>query len=584
MAILEVSMNYLGSRRRPADPGWVNERSAGNGGRTLSPLGETSSPECRKAREWHQKGRAHNLMLLSEAAFRRRREQGSETPSLFAIKLPARFELSWIQVLMICSCLVFLSACENSISDTQAETPPTKTPEPEIEKLWSLPALNISDATLEVMVSGLTYPWAFEFLSQNELIITELSGNLLRYDLESKTLRQISGLPEIAVDTEQSGLLDVEIHPDFVNNKRIYFSYVAKDQDTGRFFLTAVASGILDDDQLLNSEQILAAGPFGWSPSNFGGALEFDADGFLYVAIGDRSEHMFAQHGDRLQGKILRLNDDGSTPGDNPFVDDPNVDDRIYALGVRNPQGLHFDSQSGMLYESEHGPKGGDEVNIITAGANYGWPEITYGQKYPDVGIGEIGQAGTHLAGMEQPLFYYLPSEAVSPIITYRGEMFSDWDGHLLIGTLKGKHISKLDVDGTTVRSEYPILKEINGRIRDIKIAHDGSIYILSQTGTLYRLFRTPPDTPVVETDKGEMIYGWACSGCHDTGADDAPRLNVRSEWKQIENQPLELTYSHVIEGYLDMPARGLCSICTDDHLRSTVDYMLEQVQSSESE
>ena len=225
--------------------------------------------------------------------------------------------------------------------------------------LPSLASLNIRDAHLEEVLTGLTKPWAMEFLSDDELIITEIGGKLYRYGLKAKKLTEISGLPKIATDQLQTGLLDVEIHPEFGSNRRIYFSYVVSDEKTGKYYLTAVAAATLEDNQLSGLREILRAGPYGWSPSNFGGALEFDTDGYLYVSIGDRSEHELAQQGDRLEGKILRLHDDGRVPSDNPFVGDDAVDDRIYALGVRNPQGLHFDDKTGYLFESDHGPMGG---------------------------------------------------------------------------------------------------------------------------------------------------------------------------------------------------------------------------------
>ena len=441
-------------------------------------------------------------------------------------------------------------------------------------KLPSLASLNIRDAILEEVYSGLTKPWAMEFLSDDELLITEIDGKLFRYQISSKKLTEISGLPEIATEQLQTGLLDVEIHPDFESNQKIYFSYVISDEKTRKYYLTVVARAILQANALVEVQEIVRSGPFGWSPSNFGGALEFDTEGYLYISIGDRSEHQLAQMGDRLEGKILRLHDDGSVPDDNPFVDDSNIDNRIYAFGVRNPQGLHFDETYGQLFESDHGPMGGDEVNIIEAGRNYGWPIATYGKNYTSASIGE----GSHKKGMEQPLFYYVPSEALSPITVYRGEMFDDWDGHILVGVLRGKHISKLDIDDRVIRSEYPFLNEIRDRIRDVKVASDGSIYVLAQKGSIYRLFRPPATEFQQEPTRGEQVYQMACAGCHDVGADNAPKLGVADDWKKIMKQPLNRTYKHTIEGYKSMPERGLCNICSDEHLRITVDYMLEQV------
>ncbi len=221
-------------------------------------------------------------------------------------------------------------------------------------------------------------------------------------------------------------------------------------------------------------------------------------------------------------------------------------------------------------------PWGGDEVNVIRAGANYGWPVVTYGQNYTTEAIG----AGTHLAGMEQPLWYYLPSTAISPLTVYRGAMFPEWDGHLLVGALKGKHVSKLDLDGEGVRSEYALLREINDRVRDIKVAPDGSVLVLTQNKGLFRLYRVPLAESTVPEFDAPLGYTLFCSGCHDTGAGGAPLLSEPGQWSQVLKQPLQETYDRTFAGVGGMPERGLCHICSDDQLRWLVDYVLEQVQS----
>jgi len=448
-------------------------------------------------------------------------------------------------------------------------------PVPYSGKLVSLSKLNIRDARLDELLTSLTAPWAFEFINEREIIITEISGKLSRFNLESREQIYISGLPKIATKRTQTGLLDVELHPSFKQNNRIYFSYTASDEDTGNFFRTVVVTAILKGDSLHELREITPPGHFGWSPSNFGGALEFDAQGYLYISIGDRSEGVLSQQGDRLEGKILRLHDDGSVPADNPFVGNDEIDDRIYALGVRNPQGLHFDEASGILFETEHGPMGGDEVNIIVSGANYGWPTIGYGNDYLTL----KKKGATHKTGLKQPLFYYLPSIATSPITVYRGAMFHEWDGDLLVGALGGHHVSKLDLDNSVIRSEYPILEEINGRIRDIKVAKDGSILILSESGTLYRLYRDPSLKVEIKPAEKGFYYPWVCAGCHDTGVNSAPILGNKADWKEIAKLPIELVYERVMNGYNLMPERGLCHKCTDEQLRDTVDYMLEQAR-----
>jgi aldose sugar dehydrogenase len=440
--------------------------------------------------------------------------------------------------------------------------------------LPSLAAINVRDARIETVLSGLTRPWAFEFIADDEVLVTEIGGRLLRYRFGDDAPQQVPGLPEVATTHPQQGLLDIALHPDFAKNRRIYFTYAKADPVAPAYTLTALATARLGEDYLHDVATLLEAGPYNWSPSNFGGALAFDDRGFLYVSIGDRGDHDIAQRVDRLQGKILRLNDDGSVPDDNPFVDDPGVDDRIYALGVRNPQGLDFDAPTGRLFEAEHGPLGGDEINIIRPGANYGWPVISYGKYYNTADIG----IGTHAAGMEQPIYYYTPSEAISPLLVYRGAMFPEWEGDLLVGALRGKHVSRLDLDGEVVRSVYPILGELDARIRDLKVGSDGAVFVLTEPGNLHRLYRAPSEPPAPTGHIGSAeLYELICSGCHATGAYGAPDPDLVGTMDAVRTRPREEAYRRTIEGYALMPTRGLCDVCDDDQLRGIVDYMLDQ-------
>ncbi len=444
------------------------------------------------------------------------------------------------------------------------------------KKLRGLYNMNIRDARLDPVITGLSKPWAFEFIDENNLLITELDGRLYWFQVSPARLDEIPGLPDIATQEVQTGLLDIEIHPEFSQNHRIYFSYTEADPESGRYYQTVVATAIIKDRQLVEVESIVTAGPYGWSPSNFGGAIEFDDQGHLYVTIGDRSEREQSQRGDRLQGKVLRLNDDGSVPTDNPFVNDPDIDDRIYALGVRNPQGLHFDAASGLLFETEHGPRGGDEVNIIEAGANYGWPIITYGNAYS----GEPMGSGTHQDGLRQPLWFYLPSIATSPITVYRGDMFPEWDGDLLVGGLRGKTISRLVRDDRVIRSEFRFMHTLNARMRDVKVAKDGAIWALIEFGGLYRLSRDPKIADTAgKAASGKGIYNVVCAGCHDTGAYGAPRPGDAKRWSKISQKPRDVIDRNVAEGLGAMPPRGMCNFCTDEHLRLVTDYMLGTVE-----
>ena len=490
----------------------------------------------------------------------------------------------------------------DSATNTGSAQPADKTQQPDTARqrqsgqpppyrgdLPSLAAVNQRDARLDVVIAGLKQPWAFEFISDDEILINEFPGSMQHLRLSDRRLTAIANVPAVANDTAQSGLLDLALHPDFARNRRIYFSYVITDEATGKYRKTVVDTALLDNHELVDVQRIVAGDPWGWSPSNFGGALAFDDESYLYVTIGDRSDAAIAQMGDKLPGKLLRLHDDGKVPADNPFVADAAIDDRIYALGLRNAQGLYFDAPSGVLFAAEHGPMGGDEVNIMRAGGNYGWPEITYGKSYTTASISD----DTHRAGMLQPIFYYLPSEAISPLVVYRGDMFPEWDGDVLVGALKGKHVSKLDYDNRDaassdsgiVRSEYPILTEINERVRDLKVDQQGAVYILTQPGKLYRLWREKETSAAQKkTLPGAAVYDVVCSGCHAVGANAAPRLSQPQQWQRVLQQPAELTYKHVIEGYRDMPERGLCYQCSDAELIATTDYMLEQVKAAAAE
>ncbi len=294
------------------------------------------------------------------------------------------------------------------------------------------------------------------------------------------------------------------------------------------------------------------------------------------MATGDRSERNNAQRKDLLTGKILRLVDDGSIPDNNPFVKDPDVHNAIYALGVRNPQGLYFDRVTNKLFETEHGPMGGDEVNIIEPGRNYGWPVITYGSNYTTQRIG----VGTNASGFEQPLFYYLPSVAISPITVYRGEMFPEWEGDLLVGPLKGKSVNKLDLVDGTIKSEHRMLKEMEGRIRDIKIAADGSIYFLLQRGgRIYRLYRDQQNKDLEQPleRKGKDVYQAVCASCHSTELGSHPQLADAHAWRRRLSTENEVLVRRVTNGYGDMPPKGGCDICSDKEIRAAVRYLVEQ-------
>lgn len=444
--------------------------------------------------------------------------------------------------------------------------------------LSSLADINVRDAVLDVISTGLQYPWAMEFISQSVVLVSEFAGSMQLVDLADGSHTPVEGLPEIPSGRGQIGLMDIALHPDFDSTGWVYFSHAVANPGEEELYATGLSRGRLEGNQLLEVERLLVAEPFTKSPANFGGALEFDANGLLYVGVGDRSVNFRAQETSSLHGKILRISDDGAAAPENPFAGNPAVDDRIFALGVRNTQGLVYDPVSGHMFQTEHGPMGGDEVNIIEAGKNYGWPVITYGANYTTAKIG----LGTAQEGMVQPVYYYTPSTAISPITIYRGAMFPEWEGHLLVGALRGAHVSKLALVDGQVRSERAILKEAKGRIRDLKVGPDGSLYILVQNGgRLLRLYRDPEREglePQKERD-GVTVYRQLCSTCHSSGQDLTPQLDDPKAWEPRLAQGTEALYLNTINGLGDMPAKGLCDNCSDEEVRAAVDFMVNRLK-----
>jgi len=450
-------------------------------------------------------------------------------------------------------------------------------PAPYHGELPSLAGVNIRDAVLAVVSSGLEYPWAMEIISSTEALISEFAGSIQRVSLVDGSRTPLEGMPDIPSGRGQIGLMDIALHPDFASNGLVYFSHAVASPDGEERYATGLSRGRLEGNQILDIESLLVAEPFTDSPANFGGALEFDANGLLYLGIGDRSLNHRAQETDSLHGKILRLSEDGTAAPGNPFVGDPAVDDRIYALGVRNTQGLVYDAVSGHLFQTEHGPMGGDEVNIIEAGRNYGWPTITYGVNYTTARIG----LGTALDGLEQPLYYYTPSTAISPITVYRGGMFPEWEGHLLVGALRGAHVSKLAFVDGQVRSERALLHEMKGRVRDLKVGPDGALYVLVQNGgRLLKLHRDPEreDLDLPTERDGATVYRQLCSTCHSSGQDQILQLNNPKAWEPRLVQGIEALYQNTLDGIGDMPAKGLCDNCSDVEIRAAVDFMVARL------
>jgi glucose/arabinose dehydrogenase len=334
------------------------------------------------------------------------------------------------------------------------------------------------------LVERLEHPWGLAFLPDGRMLVTERAGRLRIVGKDFKLDPQpVSGLPAIAAHG-QGGLLDVALHPRYSENGLVYISYSARG-DGG--ISTEVARGRLDGGKLEGVQVIFRQLPKSGAGQHFGSRLVFNRDGLLYITLGDRGDQRRAQRPDDHAGSVIRLHDDGSVPKDNPYAGKPGWRPEKYTIGNRNMQGAALHPQTGALWTHEHGPQGGDEVNIIRAGANYGWPVITYGANY---GTGtKIGE-GTQKPGMEQPLHYWVPSIAPSGMAFYTGDRFPKWRGDLFVGALRDAMLVRLKLDGDKVVKEERILKNTLGRIRDVRSGPDGFIYLLTDesNGVLARL------------------------------------------------------------------------------------------------
>jgi len=341
--------------------------------------------------------------------------------------------------------------------------------------------------TVSRVLAGLGYPWAVAFLPDGRMLITEREGRL-RIAREGRLEPQpVTGLPAVHPHG-QGGLMDVALHPGFAQNGLVYWSFTARGADGVG---TEVARGRLVGNRMEGAEVIFRQSPKGATGRHFGSRLVFDRAGYLYITLGDRGEQDRAQKPDDHAGSVIRLHDDGRVPQDNPFVGRPGWKPEKFTLGNRNLQGAALHPATGLLWTHEHGPQGGDEVNVIRAGVNYGWPVITYGVNY---GLGtKIGE-GTHKAGMAQPLHKWVPSIAPSGMAFYTGDRFPRWKGDLFVGALKDQMLVRLRLDGEKVVREERLLKGVLGRIRDVRAAPDGYLYLLTDAsdGILARLEPAP--------------------------------------------------------------------------------------------
>ena len=351
------------------------------------------------------------------------------------------------------------------------------------------------DFNVEVVVDGLDHPWGMAFLPDGDLLITERSGQLRRVH-DGKLLEEnISGVPEV-VAIGQGGLLGITLDPDFANNKLVYLAYSG---GSNRENSTEVIRGALEGTALKNPQVIFRAMPKQSGGYHFGSRLQFDTDGTLFITLGERGvspaegRNHPAQQLDSHHGSVIRINADGTVPADKPFVNQPGARPEIFDYGHRNMQGLARHPHTGAIWTHEHGPQGGDEINIERAGINYGWPVITYGANY--VTGTRIGE-GTALPGMQQPIYKWVPSIAPSGMLFYTGDQFPAWKDNLFVGSLKFGLLVRLELDGEQVVHEERLLNNRFGRIRDVVQGPDGNIYLLTDDsdGKLLLLSPIPSD------------------------------------------------------------------------------------------
>ena len=397
-----------------------------------------------------------------------------------------------MKIILLLSCSLLLLSCKqdfdenrtveilnDSISDpTTVVTDPVNQVVPNVDNIPLIE--DQKNYTVTPVVEGLSIPWGMDWLPNGTMIYTEKEGKMFLYD--GKTSTEIKNVPDVYV-RGQGGLLDVIVHPDFFANNTIYFSY-ASSMGGGDGGNTTIASAVLDKNSLTNIKVLYKAEPNTKKGQHFGSRFAWGTDGKLYFSMGERGERdVNPQDITRDGGKIYRINEDGSIPEDNPFVGIKDAKTAAYTYGNRNPQGLLRHPVTGQIIANEHGPQGGDEINIIKAGVNYGWPVISYGINYDGTDFTDI----TTKEGMAQPIYYWVPSIAPSGFAVINNESYADWNGNFLVGSLKFQYLEMLYMDGDQVSKREKLVDGI-GRLRNVKMGPDGHIYVGVEGKGIYKI------------------------------------------------------------------------------------------------
>ena len=373
-----------------------------------------------------------------------------------------------------------LTACDKSPAQDSAKARPAPT-----QHKGQQVASEGGPVQVTQIAQGLEHPWSVALLPDGGFLVTERPGRLRRVGADGAVSAPIAGVPQVWAEG-QGGLLDVVLSPDFASSQRIYLSY-AEPGDNGSAG-TAVASATLGDAALADVKVIYQQQPKLVGPNHFGSRLAFDKQGHIFITQGERQQRMASQELDKLQGKLVRLNLDGSVPEDNPFVGRQDARPEIWSYGHRNMQSLAVDPRTGTVWEAEHGPRGGDEINLPQPGKNYGWPLITHGIDYSGLKISEA--EGKEKPGLESPYHVWEKSPALSGMAFYSGHSGSPWNDSLFLGALADGSLIRLSLDGDKIVKEERLLKELDWRIRDVRVSADGKVYVLTDEneGKLLRL------------------------------------------------------------------------------------------------
>jgi glucose/arabinose dehydrogenase len=375
-----------------------------------------------------------------------------------------------------------LVACQARQGEETATTASTAAPK-------TLPTQTVASqngsVTVTTIVAGLEHPWSVALLPDGGFLVTERPGRLRHVSADGALSAPLAGVPTVWAEG-QGGLLDVVLAPDFTTSKRIFLSYSEPGPDGSAG--TAVATATLGDNALSDVKVFYRQEPKLVGPNHFGSRIVFDGKGHVFISQGERNDRPTSQKLDMLQGKLVRLNLDGSVPADNPFVGRKDARPEIWSYGHRNMQSLALDPRSGKVWEAEHGPRGGDEINLPEPGKNYGWPIITHGINYSGLKIPEA--VGTSAPGMEQPYHVWEKSPGLSGMAFYTAQPGSKWNESLFLGALADGSLIRLTLDGDRITGEERLLKEVGARIRDVRVSADGKVYVVTDEtdGKLLRL------------------------------------------------------------------------------------------------